>query len=241
MNHQTKESVIDLRNYQDEITQMRMQVEEASCRVAWQILGSGVLGLVEWGVRRPLAIRKSLNDKLVHEQKALEERRSILKQLEEQGLAVQAAQGDLAYCAKCRKRIRTRFAVSVDQAKSDLLGTCRAGWYCPQCGEPILETYKGVALCYAQYKGVFKGAYVPGVTSVKRLGWIATQDEHDTVEDVCEELKLIAARMGGNACVEFWYDMNKDRQIAGYSERGNPFYRTVVTFAGKACAVRIDY
>lgn len=81
----------------------------------------------------------------------------------------------------------------------------------------------------------------------KRLGTVETNDRYAHIDAVEGVLKLYSVQLGGNGFIDFYWERHvnfrESRELAGYSDHGNPYYRTRrerhVSYSGHAVAVRL--
>lgn len=84
-----------------------------------------------------------------------------------------------------------------------------------------------------------RGDFVSGYAIKRELGWIRTagRDSPSAVED---DIKLQAAQLGANAVLKLHWQIIKEREVAGYGKKGNPYYETVTSYSGEGLAVIIE-
>ena len=157
---------------------------------------------------------------------------------------VEAREGELAQCVRCNTMFRSKFGGALPGNAVDVMGSnhdlARQGWLCQDCWPMASEVYQNIMAYYGAHVGITQKRFIPGYRIMADGGMVTTEGEFDSVEDVKSALHLLAARRMANACVCFWFDRHEDSVVAGYSRNGNPYYRTVVTFSGRAQAVRVE-
>ena len=73
----------------------------------------------------------------------------------------------------------------------------------------------------------------------KEKGWIRTEGKV-TREEVENDLKLQAAKMGCNSVIKFTFHSEKVSYQAGKGPKGNPYYKNKTVFSGEAVAVQLE-
>lgn len=70
------------------------------------------------------------------------------------------------------------------------------------------------------------------------LGWISVQN-CESSKEVDEQLKIKAARLGGNGIIKLHWINRKESYIAGHGKKGNPYYQNRTIYDGEGVAVSI--
>lgn len=83
-----------------------------------------------------------------------------------------------------------------------------------------------------------KGDYVKGYDIKSEIAWVRVSG-CDNIEKTEFQLKLQAAEKGANALIKMHWVAEKERYVAGYGNRGNPYYQSKTIYNGEALAVII--
>lgn len=83
---------------------------------------------------------------------------------------------------------------------------------------------------------ITKQEYIRGFQEKDNLGWVRTSGK-ETREAVEETLKVLAAELGANALVKYYWQSEKEKYQAGKGPKGNPYYKNRTIYGGEAIAV----
>lgn len=86
---------------------------------------------------------------------------------------------------------------------------------------------------------ITKHEYFRGFQEKSNLGWVRTSGEENR-EAVEETLKVLAATLGANALIKYYWQSEKETYQAGKGPKGNPYYRNRTVFGGEAVAVVLE-
>jgi len=86
---------------------------------------------------------------------------------------------------------------------------------------------------------ITKHEHVRGYDEKSNLGWVRTSGE-ESRETVEESLKVLAAGLGANALIKYYWQSEKETYQAGKGPKGNPYYRNRTIFGGEAVAVVLE-
>ncbi|MCO4756117.1 MAG: hypothetical protein KC478_16665, partial [Bacteriovoracaceae bacterium] len=115
--------------------------------------------------------------------------------------------------------------------------------YCNKCYPRAKDRQKNFFNEYVAAAAAIKVSRygnIKGQKVSKDLGEVSTSLWHNSVEDAKSELKYHAYKKGGQGIVDFWYEVHKEKETAGYSDNGNPYYKTVTYFSASANAVTLQ-
>jgi hypothetical protein len=232
---------MNTRDYQTEIDAMKKSMDGLFAKRTAAAGGRALLKLPELIMRRPLNARTALAASISRLDREFEKIHAEHSALVEEADEVVRAEGVLVRCAKCGIQSRSHFGGQLDDTALGLLGwddpLAVQGWQCSDCLAPALKRVEEIALWHGSFVGVYEKQFLPGYEVVADKGLVGSGDEYANTADVKADLALRAARLGANACLCFVYERNKEDVVAGHGPKGNPYYRKVVTYSGKARAV----
>lgn len=115
------------------------------------------------------------------------------------------------------------------------------GYVCLECLE-VCENH------YAQFSALLRSKipgtrndYIKGYNIVKQLGRIEYDgSRYDDPNSLEEQMKIYSAQLGGNSFIKYFWKKEAEKVLAGYGDKGNPYYKTRQYFTGSAIAVSVE-
>jgi len=204
----------------------------------------GVLRIPELVLKRMLSARQAVASAVSEWDRMFDEVRGQFDAVSSEGAAVEASEGFLYQCAKCGAPSRSHFGGKPDDQIIHLVGTgdplAVPDWLCGKCFGAVTRRAADITMWYGSFVGVVTSGLIPGYRITADKGRLCSQAEFQSPDELKEHMRLVAARAGANACINFLKELHEESVLAGHSKNGNPYYRTARSFSATARAVVLE-
>jgi len=235
---------MNIRDYKSEGAALKQGLCLLVAKRTTGAIAKGVLRIPELLLGRTLSARQAVVSAVSEWDRMFDEVRGQFDVVSAEGAAVEASEGFLYQCAKCGAPSRSHFGGKPDDQAIHLVGTgdplAVPDWLCGKCFGAVTRRAADIAMWYGSFVGVVTSGQIPGYRIMADKGRLCSQAEFQSPDELKEHMRLVAARAGANACINFLKELHEESVLVGHSKNGNPFYRTARSFSATARAVVVE-